>query len=74
MSVETVLPWILSAITIYTMFLAGDRKSHTWIVGLINQALWLVWIIASASWGLIPMNLALWIVYTRNHLKWNKSA
>jgi hypothetical protein len=68
--IVTYLPWLLSVITIYTMFLAGDRKSYTWLVGLANQALWLVWIIASSAWGLLPMNLALWFVYGRNHLKW----
>ena len=36
---EVYLPWLLSAITIYTMFLAGERKSFTWIVGLLNQGL-----------------------------------
>lgn len=64
------LPWLLSAITIYTMFLAGNKHGKTWLVGLANQALWLIWIVASASWGLLPMNIALWIVYGRNHLKW----
>lgn len=71
--IETYMPWLLSCITIYTMFLAGDRKSHTWLVGLINQAFWLTWIIASASWGLIPMNIALWVVYARNHVKWKNA-
>lgn len=70
MSIEQHLPWLLSAITIWTMFLAGDKKRHTWLVGLCNQALWLVWIMAAEAWGLIPMNVALWVVYARNHLKW----
>ncbi len=69
-SIETYLPWLLSVITIYTMFIAGDRKSYTWLVGLGNQALWLTWIIVAGAWGLIPMNIALWVVYMRNHLKW----
>lgn len=68
------LPWLLSVITIYTMFLAGDRKWYTWLVGLANQVLWLVWIIAIGGWGLLPMNIALWVVYIRNHLKWRKEA
>jgi len=72
--VAAYLPWLLSAITIYTMFLAGSKKKHTWAVGLFSQLLWLIWIIASASWGLLPMNLALWVVYTRNHLKWREPA
>ena len=68
------LPWLLSAITIYTMFLAGNKSGKTWLIGLANQLLWLLWIIASASWGLLPMNIALWIVYGRNHLKWTREA
>ena len=64
------LPWILSAITIYSMLLAGNKKKSAWAVGLVNQFLWLIWIYNSESWGLIPMNLALWVVYFRNYVKW----
>jgi hypothetical protein len=70
--IATYLPWLLSAITIYMTVLAGNKHPKAWLFGLVNQALWLVWIVATASWGLIPMNLALWIVYGRNHLKWAK--
>lgn len=66
------LPWLLSAITIYSMLLAGNKRRGAWIVGLFNQMLWGVWIILSESWGLIPMNIALWVVYARNYIKWSK--
>lgn len=72
MTLETIIPYILSAITIYMFVLAGNKSKYAWAVGLGNQALWLIWIIISATWGLLPMNLALWVVYARNHLKWNK--
>ncbi len=65
------LPWLLSAITIYTMFLAGNKDGKTWLIGLANQLLWLIWIVLSGSWGLLPMNIALWVVYARNHFKWS---
>lgn len=65
------LPWLLSAITIWMTVLAGNKHRSAWAIGLANQSLWLVWIVASESWGLIPMNIALWIVYGRNHLRWN---
>lgn len=64
------LPWLLSAITIWMTLMAGNKHPNAWAIGLVNQLLWLIWIVASASWGLLPMNIALWIVYTRNHLKW----
>ena len=67
------LPWLLSAITIYMTVLAGNKHRLAWAVGLLNQALWLVWIVGTKTWGLLPMNAALWIVYARNHLKWNQA-
>ena len=66
------LPYVLSAITIYMNVLAGNKTKFAWAIGLVNQFLWLIWIVVSNSWGLLPMNLALWIVYSRNHIAWNK--
>ena len=67
------LPWLLSAVTIYAMWLAGSMSPLAWVVGLIGQALWLVWIIPVKHLGFIPMNLALCIVYARNLYLWTQS-
>ena len=66
------VPWVLSLITIWMTVLAGNLHRYAWLVGLLNQALWLVWIACSQTWGLIPLNIALWVVYARNHMKWRK--
>lgn len=65
-------PFLLSCITIWMTLLAGNKHSSAWLIGLLNQALWLFWIIYTGTFGLLPMNIALWIVYTRNHIKWQK--
>ena len=70
-AIRDYLPWLLSAITIWMTLMAGNMHNSAWLVGLGNQALWLIWIVATGTWGLIPLNVALWIVYGRNHLKWN---
>lgn len=64
------MPWLLSVITIYMTVLAGNKNKFAWAVGLFNQLLWLLWILCSENYGLLPMNLALWVVYCRNHLRW----
>lgn len=64
------LPFLLSAITVWMTLMAGNLHRSAWLVGLANQALWLVWIVAAQAWGLIPLNIVLWVVYARNHFKW----
>ncbi len=70
--IKVFLPCVLSVITLWQTLLAGNKSRHAWAVGLVNQALWLVWIIAAQAWGLLPMNMGLWVVFWRNHWKWNR--
>jgi hypothetical protein len=70
-AIRNYLPWLLSVITIWMTLLAGNKHPKAWLIGLGNQLLWLVWIFVVGAWGLLPMNIALWIVYARNHLKWS---
>lgn len=71
--VLSLLPWLMSALTIWMTLLAGNKHRSAWVVGLVNQALWLTWIVATHNWGLLPMNAALWVVYARNHIKWRSA-
>lgn len=72
-AIRDYLPWLLSAITIYMTILAGNKSRNAWLYGLVNQALWLLWILTTGAYGLLPMNAALWILYGRNHLKWTRA-
>ena len=67
------MPWVMSAVTIWMTLMAGNKHPSAWLVGLGNQALWLTWIVATETWGLLPMNGALWVVYARNHMKWRRT-
>lgn len=64
------LPWFISALTVYCMYLAGNKNHLTWPLSIINQALWLAYILAAGAWGLLPMNAALWVIFIRNYFKW----
>lgn len=68
------LPWLLSLITIVMTVMQGNLHRHAWALGLINQCLWLAWTILAGVWGLLPLNLALWVVYWRNHRRWRRMA
>jgi hypothetical protein len=32
--------------------------------------LWSIWVVVSATWGFVPLNITLWIIYYRNYRKW----
>ena len=67
------LPYILSVVTIWTMWMAGNKSPVAWIVGLLNQILWVIWILATHSYGLLPMTGAICFVYARNYLRWSNA-
>lgn len=71
--VHVYVPYMLSAITIYMNFLAGNKSNKTWLVGLIGQVGWSTWIFYTQNWGFVPLNIALWYIYIGNHIKWNKN-
>ncbi len=68
--VHDVLPWIMSAITLYMTFLQGKKTWKAWAVGLVNQVLWLWYALSTQTWGFLPLNLGLWYLYVRNLMIW----
>ena len=61
---------LTSAITLWSMWLAGNNKAFGWLVGVANQAVWFIFILVFQAWGLLPLNVALTFVYARNFKKW----
>lgn len=60
----------LALIGIVGLYIAG-RKSHWgWFIGLIAQALWIVFAITTGQYGFILSAIAYGWVYGTNWLKW----
>jgi hypothetical protein len=68
------LPWVLSAITCYMTLMVGNKNKWSWALGLANQVLWVIWIVAASAWGLLPMTAVLTVLYARNHIRWLRDA
>lgn len=66
------LPWLMSALTICVMWLAGNKSLWAWRISLVNQVVWLAWIIPTHTWGLLPLNIAMWITSSRNLVVWSR--
>lgn len=68
------MTWVLSALTITVMWLAGSKRRAAWSISLVNQCLWLGWILHEKHWGLLPMNAAMFVIAGRNWWLWRAVA
>jgi hypothetical protein len=67
------LPYLISVVAIWCAVLQGDKRPNAWLVTLGCQVLWIVWIVAAAQWGMLPLNGFMWAVSIRNHLRWRRN-
>lgn len=72
--IRQLLPFVTGMVTLIGMWAAGSHRSWSWGLGIANQALWFAFIVAFGAWGLLPLNVALVVVYSRNLLKWRREA
>ena len=73
-AISSYLPWLLSACSLLMSVLTGNLWRFAWVFGLGIQCLWLIWITAAHAYGFLPLCLALFVIYTRNHFKWQRAA
>lgn len=64
------LQLVISLVTIWMTLMAGNKHPKAWLIGLANQALWITLIVWIQAWGLVPLCVAMCVVYYRNHTKW----
>ena len=59
---------VLAVAGLVTMWLAGNERPSAWpwIVGLVSQAGWLYYALATGQWGFVVSALAYATVHARN--------
>lgn len=72
--IKQLIPLALSVNTLLAMWMAGNRNHLSWLLGLIGQIGWFAFIFVFEAWGLLPLAIALTVVYSRNLIKWRKDA
>lgn len=46
------------------------RKWYAWLAGLCNQFVWLTFIIVKGQYGLLPLNILMFVQNTRGLIIW----
>lgn len=62
--------WLLAAVGVTGLFLAGSSNKLGWALGFGAQLLWVVYAVVTEQWGFIASALAYGFVYARNWLRW----
>lgn len=68
----TILPYILSGLTLYKTHMNGKFSTTSWLFGALIQVIWLVWILYTKNWGFLIMNIGLTMVYLKNYFAWRR--
>ena len=64
--------YLLTAVGIFGIYLAGRKNLYGWAVGLGAQVLWIAYAISTEQWGFIVSAFAYGSVYARNWSRWAK--
>ena len=58
-----------SCAAIITVWIYGNRSRNAPIVGMFGQILWWWLTISQNMWGLIPLNVVMFIIHIRNYIR-----
>ena len=64
--------YLLTAVGIFGIYLAGRKNLYGWAVGLGAQILWIAYAVSTEQWGFIVSAFAYGSVYAKNWSRWAK--
>lgn len=64
--------YLLSIVSLVTLWLIGNKNKAGFILGLLNQILWIWYALMLKQYGLLVGVMAYAVIYIRNLIKWNK--
>ena len=62
--------WILTAVGVCSLYLAGRRSVWGWAVGIGAQMLWFAYAVTTKQWGFLVSCFAYGSVYVINFRRW----
>lgn len=67
-----VLSYVISFTSAIMLWLMGNKTRWGPIVGIGNQILWVVYVLLTSQWGLLPGVVMYLFIHVRNLYKWQK--
>ena len=54
---------------ILTVWVYGNRSRKAPLIGMVGQMMWWWLTISQSMWGLIPLNVVMFIIHIRNYIR-----
>jgi hypothetical protein len=67
-----ILSWVLSLTSGLMLWKMGSKSIWGPRLGLMNQTLWMIYVVATRQWGLLPGVLAYTVIHARNLWRWER--
>lgn len=64
--------WLLTAVGVFGLWLAGRKDRRGWVVGVFAQVLWIAYALSTRQWGFLVSAGAYGWVYLRNARAWRQ--
>lgn len=64
--------WLLTAVGVTGLLVAGSKSKWGWAIGLSAQSLWIAYGVTTGQTGFIVSAAVYGSMYVRNFLKWHK--
>lgn len=65
-------PYLLTAVGVAGMWLAGKRRPSGWVVNLGAETLWAIYATVTHQWGFYASVVAYTLVYAKNYRAWRE--
>lgn len=64
------MDWVVGFTTLIIIELNMRKKWWSYLLALVNQIIWTIFIFTKEEYGLLPLNIALYFMNTRATLTW----
>lgn len=68
------MTWILSGLSIITMWLMGNKSRWGPAIGIVSQELWFYYCITTHQYGLLLGAVFYLVIHIRNYILWTREA
>ncbi len=68
------MDWIISVTSCVMLWMMGNKSIFGPILGIVNQGLWIFYVVWTGQWGLL-LGVSLYtVIHIRNLAKWKRSS